>query len=83
MKSEQRENWQIAMSEVLQALEDSGVWLVVVPPKNCHLLHTKWVYKTKTDADGANERFKARLVACGNEQIYGADYGLTLLLLWR
>uniref|UniRef100_A0AAV1U042 Reverse transcriptase Ty1/copia-type domain-containing protein n=1 Tax=Peronospora matthiolae TaxID=2874970 RepID=A0AAV1U042_9STRA len=77
MKSGQMEKWLTAMSEELQALEDNGVWLVVVPPNNSHVLHTKWVYKTKTDADGAIERFKARLVACGNEQVYGVDYGLT------
>uniref|UniRef100_A0AAV1UCR1 Integrase catalytic domain-containing protein n=1 Tax=Peronospora matthiolae TaxID=2874970 RepID=A0AAV1UCR1_9STRA len=32
---------------------------------------------TKTDADGAIQRFKTRLVACGNEQVHGVDYGLT------
>ena len=74
MKSEQRKKWLTAMSKGLQAL--NGVWLVVVPPNKSHVLHTKWVYKTKTDADGAIERFKARLVACGNEQVYGVDYGL-------
>ena len=77
MKSEQREKWLTAMSEELQALEDNGVWLAVVPPNKSHVLHTKWVYETKTDADGAIEQFKARLVACGNERVYGVDYGLT------
>ena len=51
--------------------------MVVVPPNNSHVLHTKWVYKTKTDAGGAIKRFKARLVAYGNEKVYGVDYGLT------
>uniref|UniRef100_A0AAV1UKL9 Reverse transcriptase Ty1/copia-type domain-containing protein n=1 Tax=Peronospora matthiolae TaxID=2874970 RepID=A0AAV1UKL9_9STRA len=35
------------------------------------------VYKTKTDAQGDHERLKARLVACGNEQVLGVDYTLT------
>uniref|UniRef100_A0AAV1UHJ8 Uncharacterized protein n=1 Tax=Peronospora matthiolae TaxID=2874970 RepID=A0AAV1UHJ8_9STRA len=43
MRIGQRENCLTAMSEELQALEDNGVWLVVVPPNNSHVLHTKWV----------------------------------------
>ena len=68
------------MSEYLQALEDNGVCLVVVPhsaAKNSHVLHTKRVYNTETDADGAIERFKAIFVACGNEHVHGVYYGLT------
>ncbi|OWZ21027.1 hypothetical protein PHMEG_0004492 [Phytophthora megakarya] len=33
-----------------------------------------WVYKTKTHADGTVKRRKGRLVAYGNEQVYGVDY---------
>nr|BAP68978.1 RxLR effector candidate protein [Hyaloperonospora arabidopsidis Emoy2] len=40
-------------------------------------LHSKWVYKTKRDADGELERYKARFVACGNEQVFGRDYNIT------
>ena len=34
-------------------------------------------FKTKLDSDGEIDRFKARLVACGNEQIFSVDNGLT------
>lgn len=47
------------------------------------MLHTKWIYKTKIDADGAIKRFKARLVACGNEQVYGVDDGLTFAAVMK
>ena len=50
---------------------------MVVPPENSHVLHNKWVFKTKTDADGNVERYKASLVVCGNEQLFGIDYTLT------
>ena len=48
-----------------------------MPPKGAHVLHNKWVYKTKNDANGDIERYKARLAVCGNEQVFGVDYTLT------
>ncbi len=39
--------------------------------------HSKWIFKTKLDADGGVERFIARLVACGNEQQAGINYNDT------
>ena len=41
---------------------------------NVHRLHTKWVYKKKNTVDEAVERYKARLVACENEQVRGIQY---------
>ena len=35
------------------------------------------MFKTKTEADGNVEVYKTRLVACGNEQLFGIDYTLT------
>ena len=32
---------------------------------------------TKTEASGAVERMKARLMACRNGQVFGVDYSLT------
>lgn len=40
-------------------------------------LHTKWVHKKKRLSDGAIEHYKARLVACGNEQVLGVNFLLT------
>uniref|UniRef100_A0AAV1T532 Integrase catalytic domain-containing protein n=1 Tax=Peronospora matthiolae TaxID=2874970 RepID=A0AAV1T532_9STRA len=77
MKSGLKDKWVAAMDEELRALEDNDVWKVEVRPKGSHVLHTKWVFKTKLNAEGEIDRFKARLVACGNEQVYGVDYGLT------
>lgn len=35
------------------------------------------MFKVKFQSDGAVERYKARLVAMGNKQIEGEDYGET------
>ena len=73
IRSTQKEAWELAVQEELNALEENGVWNVVRLPKNANSLHSKWVYKTKRDADGELERYKARFVACGNEQVFGRD----------
>lgn len=64
------------MHEELEALESNDVWRLIKLPVSSNALHTKWVYKTKTTADGDVELLKARLVAYGNEQVFGVDYFL-------
>ena len=78
LRSAQKGKWSQATHEELQAM----VCEVVLPPKRSHVLHNKWVFKTKTEANVSIERFNATLVACDNEQIVGADYTLTLQLWW-
>ena len=77
MRSAERKGWERAIIEELQALEDNGVWRISKRPKGRNTLHTKWVYRTKTNVDGHLECLKARLVTCGNEQVFGVDYQLT------
>lgn len=73
MRSAKSEDWQIAMHEELESLESNDVWRLIKRPVGSNALHTKWVFKKKTIADGDVERRKARLVACGNEQVFGVD----------
>ena len=65
------------MNEEISALEDNDVWMVSRRSNRSNVLHSKWVFKTKTTADGGLYWHKARLVACGNEQVFGVDYALT------
>ena len=64
----------MAMVVEIDALVENGTWQVVDRSPETKPLHSKWVYKKKQDANGNLVRYKARLVACGNEQTYGKDY---------
>ena len=75
--SAKRAEWQKAMQEEIDALETNDVWRVIKRSPGANALHSKWVYTTKNGADGELERYKASLVACGNEQGLGVDYNLT------
>ncbi|KAE8985246.1 hypothetical protein PR001_g22945 [Phytophthora rubi] len=77
MRDARANKWKEAINVEFVALESNNTWEVVARPRNSKLLHTKWVFKTKTHADGTVERYKGRLVVCGNEQEYGIDYIVT------
>ncbi|KAI1676923.1 Gag-pol polyprotein [Pyrenophora tritici-repentis] len=61
--------WIAAEDEELVSLDQNGTWetTTTIPP-DVYALPTKWVYKYKVKDDGQLERFKARLVVCGNRQ---------------
>ena len=46
-------------------------------PPGKHAIGCKWVFKLKFRADGTLERYKARLVVLGNNQVEGDDYDET------
>ena len=48
--------------------ESQGTYTVVKRPPHTHLIPLTWVLTTKTNVDGSIDKFKARLVAAGNQQ---------------
>ena len=74
MKTTNAAQWQAAVDLELDTLRNNQTWVAMSKPKTAKPLHSKWVFKTKLDANGGIERFKARLVACGNEQEHGINY---------
>ena len=71
------------MSEEFRALQRMHTWNLVTLPSGFTPVGCRWVYKTKTRADGSVERYKARLVAHGFTQAYDIDYEESLLMLPR
>nr|GEV40705.1 retrotransposon protein, putative, Ty1-copia subclass [Tanacetum cinerariifolium] len=66
--------WLDAMNVEMQSIKDNDVWVLVELPPNARTVGSKWLFKKKTDMDGAVYIFKARLVAKGFTQTYGVDY---------
>ncbi|GKB22681.1 retrotransposon protein, putative, ty1-copia subclass [Tanacetum coccineum] len=58
----------------MQSMKDNEVWILVELPPNGKTVGSKWLFKKKTDMDGAVHTYKARLVAKGYTQTPGIDY---------
>ena len=73
----EKAHWLKAMEKEMKSLRESEVWDLVELPSGRKPVGSKWVFKVKTDEDGNVERYKARLVAQGFTQKFGADYDET------
>ncbi|GJR53505.1 putative retrotransposon ty1-copia subclass protein [Tanacetum coccineum] len=59
------DKWLTAMNVEMQSIKDNEVWILVELPPNGKTVGSKWLFKKKTDMDGAVHTYKARLVAKG------------------
>ncbi|XP_053980504.1 uncharacterized protein LOC128877325 [Hylaeus volcanicus] len=55
----------------------NNTWSLVSRPLNKKVTKNKWVYRIKRNQDGNIEKFKARLVARGDQQLPGQHYDET------
>lgn len=53
---------------------ENETWELVPLPEGYHAIKCKMVLDYKQAYEGVDARFKARLVACGYDQMYGVDY---------
>jgi transposase InsO family protein len=67
-------HWRKAIDKEGQSLVAHGTWKLVPLPKGKRALTSKWIFKIKYDAQGNIERYKARLVIRGYEQVRYVDY---------
>ncbi|GJR87487.1 retrotransposon protein, putative, ty1-copia subclass [Tanacetum coccineum] len=68
------DKWLNAMNVEMQSMKDNKVWDLVDLPPNGKTVGSKWLFKKKTDMDGAVHTYKARLVAKGYTQTPRIDY---------
>jgi len=71
------------MNEEIGAIEKSKTWELVDLPKGKDAIGVKWVYKTKSNAEGKIDRHRARLVVKGYKQQKAKDYDETFALVVR
>ncbi|CAI7759892.1 unnamed protein product, partial [Closterium sp. NIES-53] len=65
LESSDAEEWKKALESELKSIEENGTWELVELPEGRKAITSKWLFKTKSDADGKIERYKSRLVAKG------------------
>jgi hypothetical protein len=77
MRSPEAEFWQQACEEEMKSHDEHQTFKLETLPKGATPIPCKWVFDVKTDETGKIVRWKARLVAEGNWQIPGVDFGET------
>nr|GFA18855.1 hypothetical protein [Tanacetum cinerariifolium] len=75
------DKWLNAINVKMQFMKDNEVWDLVELPPNGKTVGSKWLFKKKTDMDGAVHTYKARLVAKGYTQTPRIDYEETFSLV--
>nr|GEZ19697.1 zinc finger, CCHC-type [Tanacetum cinerariifolium] len=75
------DKWINAMNVEMQSMKGNEVWELVVLPLNGKIIGHKWLFKKKTDMDGAVHTYKADLVPKGFTQTPGIDYKETFSLV--
>ncbi|GJT42439.1 retrotransposon protein, putative, ty1-copia subclass [Tanacetum coccineum] len=68
------DKWLSVMNVETQSMRDNEVWDLVDLPPNDKNVGNKWLFKKKTDMDGAVHTYKAHLVAKGDTQTIEIDY---------
>jgi hypothetical protein len=77
MESPEASFWKAACDEEMSSHNQHGTYEVTDCPAGVKPIPCKWVFDVKTDETGVIVRYKARLVAQGNWQVPGVDFGET------
>src|SRR5882672_7596378 len=66
--------WEAACADKIGVFDHMGVYEVVLHPKGCKVVGSKWVFQIKWGLDGNIQKYKARIIAHSFTQIKGVDY---------
>jgi hypothetical protein len=77
VKHPESNKWMQAMEEEYESLVKRNVWTLVKLPNGSKAIKSRWVFKVKLDNENKPDRYKARIVAKGFQQIHGIDYNET------
>ena len=66
--------WKEAADSEFKSLVENDVWNLKKLPEGRKAIGCKWIFKRKLNPDATVERYKARLVAQGYNQVYREDY---------
>jgi len=75
--------WKRACTEELKEFVRQKLFSIISKPIGRKVIGCKWVFKTKLDAEGQIEHYKARLVAQGFSQIPGVNFDEMFALVTR
>jgi len=75
--------WKRACTEELKEFVRQKLFSIISKPIGRKVIGCKWVFKTKLDAEGQIEHYKARLVAQGFLQIPGVNFDEMFALVTR
>ena len=78
ISSPQSNFWIDAMKYEMTSMSQNKVWSLIDLRDDYKPIGCKWVFKTKRDAKGHVERYKARLLTKGYSQREGIDFKETL-----
>ena len=74
MTCPEAEKWKEAIEDEYKSLMENKTWDVTALPQNRKSIKCKWILDFKPGHKGVDPRYKASLVACGYDQLYGVDY---------
>ena len=77
------EKWWAAMQDELNMIEKNNTWELVDRSSHKKPIGVKGVYRTKLNLDGSINKYKARLVVKGYEQMLGVDFSETFAPITR